>query len=84
VSEKSGEAHFNHFIERCKPVNQEGVRNIGIGDGDEYLDIQYKIELIQAFTVLTKGVLEVVNQWSDIRDHHGSMDVLFKRFPRRI
>lgn len=72
--------HFYHFVERCKRTDEAGVREIGVGDNDEYLDDAYKLKLIGAFQVVTKGVLELVNQWAAIRVRYGDKASLAKRF----
>jgi hypothetical protein len=77
------EQHFYHFIERSKK-NQDGLRDFAIGDGDEYLDDARKIEMIDAFKVVTKGVLDLVQQWIDIRNQFGDKQFLMKRFSNAV
>lgn len=77
------EQHFYHFIERSKK-NQNGLRDFAIGDGDEYLDEGYKVELITAFRVVTEGVLELVRQWVAIRGTFGDEATLRERFSSAV
>jgi hypothetical protein len=75
--------HFYHFIERSK-MNQNGLRDFAIGDGDDYLSQEFKDQLIAAFKVVTEGVLTVVRQWVAIRSTHGDEATLKTRFTSAV
>jgi hypothetical protein len=71
--------HFLHFLARCGRDN-EGRRLIAIGNNDDHLSLEHRYSLIDAFAVVTRGVLEAVSQWTLVRDQHGDFDTLSQRF----
>lgn len=77
------EQHFHHFCMRSKE-NDTGKRDFAIGDEEDYLSEEHKVELANAFAVVTRGVLEVVRQWTVVRDQHGSNQTLKLRFSRAV
>ncbi|MBS0328923.1 MAG: hypothetical protein JSR30_03650 [Proteobacteria bacterium] len=75
--------HLQHFLLRSKK-NCEGTRDFSIGDGDEYVESESKSDLINAFSVVSRGVLGLVGQWVAIRHTHGTNEQLKVRFPSAI
>lgn len=75
--------HILHFLKRSKK-NFEGKRVFAIGDEDEHVEPEHKSELINAFAVVTRGVLELVNQWVSTRDGCGTTEQLKERFASAI
>jgi hypothetical protein len=75
--------HFYHFLLRTK-WNDKGERDFGIGDSDENTSLDHKIQLVNAFSVLTRGILKVVNEWADNRCKHGTAEQLRGRFPNAV
>jgi hypothetical protein len=75
--------HIQHFLLRSKK-DCEGKRGFAIGDEDEHVESDHKTQLINAFAVATRGVLELVGQWAAARHIHGTNDQLNARFPSAI
>jgi hypothetical protein len=75
------EQHFQHFYMRSIPVS-EGVREFRISDEDSYLPDAYKLDLINAFDVVTRATIEVVRIWSEVREDSGTAEELRVRFTR--
>ena len=71
--------HIRHFLARSKQ-NAAGLRDFAIGDEDEHVSGEHKVQLIDAFAVLTRGVLGMVRQWSAVRDAYGSNEQLRSKF----
>jgi hypothetical protein len=67
--------HFHHFCMRSKE-NETGKRDIAIGDDEDYLSDEYKLQLVKAFAIVTRGILEMVRQWTEVREQHGSNQTL--------
>lgn len=70
--------HIRHFFLRSEK-DSNGLRNISIGD-EEYVDLEQKDQLIDAFAVLTRGILEIVSQWAAVRHGYGINEQLKKQF----
>ncbi|HEY9146647.1 hypothetical protein [Thiobacillus sp.] len=75
--------HMHHFLLRSKK-DDAGMRDITIGDEDDHVEHQHKVQLIKAFAVVTRGVLELIRQWSVIRHQHGTNEQLKSRFVEAI
>lgn len=75
--------HFQHFLLRSKK-NCEGKRDFAIGDEDEHIEPEHRSQLLNAFAVVTRGVLELVDQWTTVRHTHGTNEQLKARFPSAI
>jgi hypothetical protein len=75
--------HMHHFLLRSKK-NDAGVRDITIGDEDDHVEEQYKIQLVKAFAVVTRGVLELVRQWSIIRHQYGTNEQLKSQYMEAV
>lgn len=75
--------HIHHFLLRSKK-GDAGVRDINIGDEDAHVEHQHKVQLIKAFTVVTRGVLELIRQWSVNRHQHGTNEQLKSQFAEAI
>lgn len=69
------EHHFYHFLQRSKQ-NESGTRDIVIGDEDDCLSPEHKLQLVNAFAVVTRGVLELIHQWTKVRDNYGMNEAL--------
>lgn len=54
--------HFHHFFNRS-PKGPDGVRDLFIKDEDEFVTTEDKAKLIQAFAILTRAVLMLVDKW---------------------
>ena len=75
--------HVKHFLLRSKK-DCEGKRGFAIGDEDEHVEPDHKTQLINAFAVATRGVLELIGQWAAARHIHGTNDQLNARFPSAV
>jgi hypothetical protein len=75
--------HLFHFMQRSQ-VDESGNRNFTLGDDDEQISEDHKIELINAFVAITKGVVVAVDQWRSIRGRFGTSEQLRNRFPRAV
>jgi hypothetical protein len=64
--------------------NERGDRVFQIGASDDHVTAEHKCRLIAAFTVVTKGVLEAVEQWTTVRVRLGSPEELRARFPKAM
>ncbi len=76
--------HFALFITRCKEINEDGKREIGIGDDDTHITMENKLGLINDFKVITKAVLNLVEQWSIYRHNYGDIRSLRERCTQRL
>ncbi len=76
--------HFALFIARCKEINEDGKRQIGIGDDDTHITMENKVGLINDFKVITKAVLNIVEQWRSNRHNYGDLRSLRARCTQRI
>ena len=75
--------HLQHFLLRSKK-NCEGKRDFAIGDEDEHVEPEHKSQLINAFAVVTRGVLELIAQWAVARHTHGTNEQLKVRFASAV
>lgn len=75
--------HIAHFYQVSKP-NKEGTRDIAISDNDDHLGDESKVKLLDAFAVVTRGVLECVRQWTEVRSSHGDNEILKERFAKNL
>lgn len=75
--------HIQQFLLRSMR-DGEGMRNFSIGDEDENVEPEHKSQLINAFAVVTRGVLELVGQWASTRHKHGTIEQLKMRFTSAI
>jgi hypothetical protein len=72
-----------HFYQVSKP-NNEGSRDIAISDNDDHIGCESKVKLMHAFAVVTRGVLESVRQWTEVRSSHGNNETLKERFSKNL
>ncbi len=75
--------HLQHFLLRSKK-NCEGKRDFAIGDEDEHIEPEHKSQLLNAFAVVSRGVLELVDQWATVRHTRGTNEQLKARFPSAV
>lgn len=75
--------HLQHFLLRSKK-DCEGKREFAIGDEDEHVEPEHKSQLIHAFSVVTRGVLELIGQWATARHTHGTNEQLKARFSNAL
>ena len=75
--------HLHHFLLRSKK-DDAGFRDISIGDEDDHVEYQHKVQLLNAFAVVTRGVLELIRQWSTIRQSHGTTIQLRARYAKTV
>lgn len=75
--------HVQHFLLRSKK-ECKGKRSFAIGDEDEHVEPEHKTQLIDAFSVATRGVLKLIGQWAATRHIHGTNDKLKARFPSAV
>ena len=75
--------HFHHFLLRSK-MNCEGTRDFSIGDEDEHVEPEHKSQLVNAFAVVTRGILELITQWISVRHKHGTNEQLNARFSSAV
>lgn len=54
--------HFHHFLNRS-PKGEDGYRDLFIKDEDEFVPTEDKTKSIQAFAILTRAVLNLVDKW---------------------
>ena len=78
------EQHFGHFIARSQRNEATGMRDFSIGDSDDHISTEHKIELINAFSALTRGIFSAVTQWAEIRHLHGTSQSLRARFQTAV
>jgi hypothetical protein len=75
--------HFYHFLSRSK-LNAAGERDFCIGHDDEEISIEHKIQLVNVFSAITRGVLTIINEWSKKRHQFGTNELLLQRFPNAV
>jgi hypothetical protein len=73
------EQHVMHLLQRSAR-NAQGSRDIAIGDEDTYLRDDQRLDLINTFAVVTRGVLKLVRSWTEHRRAHGTEEQLRARF----
>ena len=76
--------HFVLFAARSKKISKDGNRKIGIGDDDAHIQMENKLGLINDFKVITKAVLNLVEQWCSYRHNYGDIGSLSERFTHRL
>ena len=57
--------HFFQMINRSE-VSSSGDRKFYIGSDDEHIEDKHKLELVNAFTVISLGILELFGEWEKI------------------
>ena len=75
--------HFFHMLARSKG-DGTGKRDICIGDDDEHIPVEQKEQLVNAFAVLTRGILNVISQWTKIRHEYGSNEHLNSLYDKAV
>jgi hypothetical protein len=75
--------HLQHVLLHSK-IDDAGVRDIIIGDEDEHIEYIHKVQLVNAFAVVTRGVLELIRQWSTIRHQHGTNEQLNSQYREAV
>lgn len=73
------ESHFHHMLMRSK-IGDNGVREFHISDTDDYIPEDHKGSIVESFAVISRGVIDVVEEWSRGREQHGTPEELSKRF----
>ncbi len=61
--------HIFQMIGRSK-MSENGIRNICLGSGDEHIEEKYKIQLVDTFTVVTKGIFKLFSKWEELSKHY--------------
>ena len=69
------EQHVGHFLARS-PKNEFGQRNFFVGDSDDHVSSEHKLQLAEAFETVTFGVLAEVRGWADARHRFGTKEQL--------
>lgn len=75
--------HFHHFLNRS-PKGPDGVRDLFIGDEDEFVPAEDKAQLIKAFAVLTRAILKLVDKWIAERHKYGSVEDLKEKYNQPV
>jgi hypothetical protein len=57
--------HIFHFIERSS-VEPNGLRNFVLSSSSEHVDDKYKVELVNAFKVVTEGILKLLPEFEKL------------------
>lgn len=73
--------HVSHFIQRS-PQLADGKRMINIGDEDDYLTVEQRLDLVESFAHVSFEALESVKSWVGKRKGVSTNDELLKRFGR--
>lgn len=76
--------HFALFLARCKKINEDGSREIWIGNDDTHIPIENKLGLINDFKGITKAVLNLVEHWCSCRHNYGDISSLRERCTQRL
>jgi hypothetical protein len=74
--------HVNALI--GKSISDSGDREFYIGPKDERISEEGWLQLVNAFSVATAGILAVLENWKSTRENHGTAEELEKRFPCAI
>ena len=75
---------FYHLIGLSETVPNSTERVFYIGSNEEHVEEQYKLELIEAFKVITVAVQSLTNDWLENRHHSGSFEELAKKYAHPI
>ncbi|WP_457417601.1 hypothetical protein [Roseateles sp. P5_E7] len=73
------DTHVSHFVARSPKV-ESGSRHFSIGDDDDHVPRAQKLELVEAFEIVTLSVLEEVRDWAVSRDRYGDLATLKLRY----
>ena len=66
--------HFYQMLGRSDKID-DGKREICIGSGDEHLDPQHKLELINAFKVITEGLFKLLPEWRKLATQYSESEL---------
>jgi len=77
------EQHVMHLMQRSAR-DENGVRQLAIGDEDEYLSEEQRLDLANTFLVIARGVLKLVESWASDRESYGTKAELGARFKSAV
>jgi hypothetical protein len=66
--------HIHHMIGRSIPTDN-GERKLYIGSDDEHIEPQHKVELINAFIQITKGVFLLQAEWEELSKMYNASEL---------
>lgn len=75
--------HVLHFLARSAR-GDDGRRIFRIGNNDDHIEQEHKHALVKAFATVTRGVLALVDLWTDNRTRAGSTEELRRRFTGEV
>lgn len=75
--------HIRHLLQRSA-IDEEGYRQVAIGDEDIYIRDDQRIDLVNTFLAVTRGVLTTVGSWINRRESAGTNAELSTRFKNAI
>jgi len=73
------ERHFQHMLMQSVQT-PDGIRKFRISSNDNYVPLEHKVNLACTFSKVTRGVVQLVQEWTVARERFGPPDVLRARF----
>lgn len=70
-----------HLVDKAKKISNSTDRIFYIGSDDEYIDIQDKVELLEAFNLITNAVQKFIYEWITNRLKFTTFEDLLKKYP---
>lgn len=71
--------HFQHMLMQSVQT-PDGIRKFRVSSNDNYVPVEYKVNLVQTFSTVTRGLVQLVQEWTLARERFGPLDVLRERF----
>jgi hypothetical protein len=73
---------FHHLLKKSEQIPDSNERGFYIGSDESEIEIEHKLELIQAFYVATEGIQKITRQWISERHKFGITKKLKKKYSR--
>jgi len=77
------DTHFQHMLMQSVQT-PDGTRKFHVSDTDNYVPSEHKVNLVRTFATVTRGVVELVQEWASKRDSFGQPQVLRARFKQVV
>jgi len=71
--------HFQHVLMQSVQT-PDGIRKFHVSSTDDYVPVEHKVNLVRTFSTVTRGLVQLVQEWTVSRERFGPPDVLRERF----